>query len=92
MPLPAAEHQRVLRETKDERNARAWVRRRGGTVEATPGFNGGRDTHYMVKIPGFHPQYGVNLVRVVGMLRFVVEHWVGELGPTKGRVRRPDGD
>lgn len=88
MPLPAAEHQRVLRETKDERNARAWVRRRGGTVEATTGFNGGRDTHYRVKIPGFHPKYGINLVRVVAMLRFAVEHWPSEKGPTGARLRR----
>jgi hypothetical protein len=88
MPLPAAEHTRVLAETKATRNAYAWVRRRGGTVEP-PQRPGGV---YVVRVPGFARAQDVCLARAVATLRWTVAHWPGGTGPTGARLRAPDGD
>jgi hypothetical protein len=89
VPLPAAEHQRVLRETKEERNARAWVRRRKGWVRATP-YHG--DTLYIVRVPGFHPAAALRLEQAVAQLQHTVASWTGEKGSTGARLREPDGN
>jgi hypothetical protein len=89
MPLPAAEHQAVLQETKARRNAYAWVRRHGGRVLEAPYFGG---THYTVTVPGFMPAYGVHLEQVVDTLRFAEADCRGERGPTGTLLRGADGD
>jgi hypothetical protein len=86
--LSSAEHAAVHRATKDERNARAWVRRHGGRVLEAPYFGG---THYTVTVPGFMPAYGVHLDQVVATLRFAEANCRGERGPTGTLLRGADG-
>jgi hypothetical protein len=83
--LTTEEHTRVLAETKARRNAYAWVRRRGGTVE--PPHREG--ACYVVRVPGFARVQDVRLERAVATLRWTVAHWTGETGPTGARLRRP---
>lgn len=92
--LTSTEHAAVHRQSKDERNARAWVRRRGGTVRASD-YHG--QQLYLVKIPGFYPRCAVRLESAVDALKAAVAGWTAEKGPTGARLRRtpearPDGD
>jgi hypothetical protein len=89
MPLSAAEHQAVLRETKARRNAYAWVRRRGGTVRASEYYG---QQLYLVKVPGFFPRCAVRLEAAVDDLKAQVASWTAEKGPTGARLRSANGD
>lgn len=84
MPLPAAEHAAVLRETKRRRNAGAkdyrrltrWAQDWCAHFEAEAWAHdslGG--TVYSVRVPGFHEAVSVSLARAVGRAHQTLCWW-----------------
>ena len=100
MPLPAAAHAAVLRETKAARNAHArsrrlthkeverWVETMGAEVQR---FDHHGEWRWTIRVPGFHPVTSDTLERAVRALDATLADWCesrATYGPTGASLAR----